>query len=612
MSYPKSMQPSDTFSLNTNLVDVAMGRKPADMVIRNGRWVCVQSGEIIPHTDIAVSGERIAYIGPDAGHTIGAQTQIINAEGRYISPGLLDGHMHVESGMLTVTEFVKAVVPYGTTAMFIDPHEIANVFGLQGVRLMVDEAELQPIHVWVQMPSCVPSAPGLETPGAILGPHEVAEAMQWKRIIGLGEMMNFPGVFNSDPKVHAELAETFAAGKVIGGHYASPDLGLPFHGYVAGGPMDDHEGTRKEDAVARIRQGMKAMLRFGSAWHDVAEGVRAVTESGLDSRSIILCTDDSHAETLVQEGHVNRAVQQAIAHGINPITAYQMTTLNPAEHFHLSHEIGLLAPRRFADILILDDLAKFPPDIVITKGKLAAKRGQLLLTLPSMPYPDWAVHSVHLKHKLSATDFQLKLAEFTSLPQTESVTAHVIGVIENQAPTRHLQLEVILDEGEIKANSDRDLAKIALLERHHASGRIQLGLVHGFGFQGACAIASTVAHDSHNMIVIGTDDTNMAIAANALADMGGGQIVVQQNEIIGQVALPIAGLMSNQPAEVVAAQARTVLEGFRACGCTMNNPNMQLSLLGLVVIPELRISDLGLVDVNQFKTIPLIDRNSSQ
>jgi adenine deaminase len=357
---------------------------------------------------------------------------------------------------------------------------------------------------------------------------------------------------------------------------------------------------------------MKPMLRFGSAWHDVAEGVRAVTESGLDSRGIILCTDDSHAETLVQEGHVNRAVQQAIAHGIDPITAYQMTTLNPAEHFRLSHEIGLLAPRRFADILILEDLAKFPPEIVITKGKLAAKRGQLLLTLPSMPYPDWAVHSVHLKHKLSATDFQLKLAEYTPLPQTEAVTAHVIGVIENQAPTRHLQLEVILDEGEIKANSDRDLAKIALLERHHASGRIQIGLVHGFGLQGACAIASTVAHDSHNMIVIGTDDTNMAIAANALADMGGGQIVVLQNEIIGQVALPIAGLMSNQPAEVVAAQARTVLEGFRACGCTMNNPNMQLSLLGLVVIPELRISDLGLVDVNQFKTIPLIDRNSSQ
>ncbi len=252
--------------------------QPADLVIRNGRWVCVQSGEIIPHTDIAVSGDRIAYVGPDASHTIGKDTQVIDAGGRYLVPGLLDGHMHVESGMLTVTEFVRAVVPHGTTGMFVDPHEIANIFGLRGVKLMVDEAAQQPIHVWVQMPSCVPSAPGLETPGASLGPEEVAEAMSWPGIIGLGEMMNFPGVFLSDEKMHAEMGEARKAGKVIGGHYASPDLGLPFHGYVAGGPEDDHEGTRMEDAVARVRQGMKAMLRLGSAWHDVAEGVRAITE----------------------------------------------------------------------------------------------------------------------------------------------------------------------------------------------------------------------------------------------------------------------------------------------------------------------------------------------
>ncbi|MFM8322296.1 MAG: amidohydrolase family protein, partial [Chloroflexota bacterium] len=241
------------------LVDVAMGRKPASLVIRHGRWVCVQSGEIIPNTDVAVSGDRIAYVGPDASHCIGPETEVVDAAGRYLTPGLLDGHMHVESGMLTVTEFVRAVVPHGTTAMFVDPHEIANIFGLQGIRLMVEEARQQPVHVWVQMPSCVPSAPGLETPGAGLGPDEVAEAMTWDGIIGLGEMMNFPGVYFSDEKMHAEMAATRAAGKTIGGHYASPDLGLPFHGYVAGGPEDDHEGTRMEDAAERVRQGMKAM-----------------------------------------------------------------------------------------------------------------------------------------------------------------------------------------------------------------------------------------------------------------------------------------------------------------------------------------------------------------
>ena len=246
------------------LVDVAMGREKADLVIKNGQWVCVQSGEILPGTDIAISQDRIAFVGDDASHTIGDDTAIIEAEGKYLVPGLLDGHMHVESGMVTITEFVRAVAPRGTTGMFIDPHEIANVFGLDGVKLMADEAEDQPIHVWVQVPSCVPSAPGLETPGASIGPEDVEEAMSWDRIIGLGEMMNFPGVYFSDEKMHAEMAATRAAGKVVGGHYAAPDLGIPFHGYVAGGPEDDHEGTRKEDAVPRVRQGMKSMLRYGS------------------------------------------------------------------------------------------------------------------------------------------------------------------------------------------------------------------------------------------------------------------------------------------------------------------------------------------------------------
>jgi adenine deaminase len=589
-------------AMTRTLVDVAMGRKPADLVIRNGRWVCVQSGEIIPNTDIAVSGERIAYVGPDASHTLGKETQIIDARGSYLCPGLLDGHMHVESGMLTVTEFVRSVIPHGTTGMFVDPHEIANVFGLKGVRLMVEEAALQPIHVWVQMPSCVPSAPGLETPGASLGPAEVAEAMQWEGVIGLGEMMNFPGVFYSDEKMHAEMAAARAAGKVIGGHYASPDLGLPFHGYVAGGAEDDHEGTTMEDAVARVRQGMKAMLRFGSAWHDVAEGVRAITEMKLDPRHFILCTDDSHCETLVREGHVNRAVQQAIANGISPITAIQMTTLNTAEHFHVAREVGMIAPGRYADILLVENLAQFRPSLVIAKGKIVARDGQLLVDMPAYAYPDWAVHSVHLGKQLTPEDFRLPA------PQDGSLIAHVIGVIENQAPTRHLRLPVQAVGGEVQVDIGRDLAKIALVERHKGTGKVQVGLVQGFQFKARCAIASTVAHDSHHMVVVGTDEADMALAANRLAEMGGGQIVVKEGRVIGKVALPIAGLMSNERAESVARQAASVLDGFRACGCQLNNPNMQLSLLALVVIPELRISDLGLVDVTRFDFIPVLER----
>ena len=588
-----------------DLVAVALGKQPADLVIRRGRWVSVQTGEIIPDTDIAVKNGRIAYVGPDAGHTVGEQTRVIEAEGRYLLPGLLDGHMHIESGMLTVTEFVRAVLPFGTTGMFVDPHEIANVFGLKGVRLMVDEAAVQPIHVWVQVPSCVPSAPGLETPGAELGPAEVAEALSWDGVIGLGEVMNYPGVYLGDEKMHAELDAARRSGKTIGGHYASPDLGLPFHAYAAGGPEDDHEGTRMEDAVARARQGMKVMMRFGSAWHDVAAQVRAVTELGLDPRSFILCTDDSHSETLVSEGHVNRAVKQAIAQGLPPMKAIQMVTINTAEHFGLTSEVGMIAPGRWADILLVNSLPDLSIEQVIARGELAAENGRVVLPMPQFSYPDWATHSVHLARPLTPADFCLAVPE--ALAGKRSVKANVIGVIENQAPTRHLSMELDVQEGEVRLDLENGLAKIALVERHAGTGGVQVGLVHGFGFNVPCAIASTVAHDSHHLLVVGTDEADMALAANELARMGGGQVVVRQGDVIGQVNLPIAGLMSNERAERVARKAASVLYGFRACGCNLNNPNMQLSLLALVVIPELRISDKGLVDVTSFGVIPVLE-----
>jgi adenine deaminase len=583
------------------LVDVAMGRLPAELVIRNGRWVCVQSGEIIPNTDIAIIGERIAYVGNDASHTIGDQTKVIDAADKYLVPGLLDGHMHVESGMLTVTEFVRAVIPHGTTAMFVDPHEIANIFGLDGVRLMVDEAAVQPIHVWVQMPSCVPSAPGFETSGSILGSEEVAEAMNWPGVIGLGEVMNFPGVYMGDDKMHAEMAEARKAGKVLGGHYASPDLGLPFHGYVAGGPEDDHEGTRLEDALARVRQGMKPMLRLGSAWHDVAAQIKAITEMDIDSRHFILCTDDSHCETLVNEGHVDRAFKEAVAHGAPLMTAIQMVTINPAEHFGVARDVGMIAPGRYGDVLIVNDLATLAIEQVIAKGNVIAKNGSLSINLSSYTYPDWVFNSIHLGRLINKNDFKLKA------PGDGSYNAHVIGVIENQAPTKHLQMTVAAKAGEILADLDRDIAKVAVLERHTGKGGVQVGLVSGFGFKASCAIATTVAHDCHNMIVVGTSDEDMAVAVNKLANLGGGQIVVRDSKVIGQVDLPIAGIMSNEQADIVAKKAGTILEGFKACGCQLNNPNMQLSLLALVVIPELRISDLGLVDVNRFEFISIID-----
>ena len=594
----------ETFRLTDShaLVDVAMGRAAADLVIRNGRWVCVQSGEIVDHTDIAVCNGRIAYVGESAEHTIGSGTEVVDAAGAHLVPGLLDGHMHVESGMLTVGEFVRAVVPHGTTGMFVDPHEIANVLGMRGLRLMVDEAAHQPIHVFVQVPSCVPSAPGLETPGSVLGPADIEEALTWPGIIGLGEMMNFPEVCSGNDKLLAEMSAARRAGKVVGGHYASPDLGLPFHGYAAGGAQDDHEGTRVEDAVARARQGMKVMLRYGSAWADVAAQLPAITALGLDTRAFILCTDDSHSQTLVDDGHVDRVLRHAIAEGLDPLRAVQMATINTAEHFGVSREMGLIAPGRYADLLIVDDLRDFRAQKVFARGRLVAENGRLLASGPPVSYPDWALHTVHLRRPLRSGDFRL-----AAPGRGEGLRAHVIGVIENQAPTRHLKLEVVPVDGEVRPDLSRDIAKLALIDRHKGSGAVRLGLVQGFGFTARCAVASTVVHDCHQLIVAGTDEEEMARAANELARVGGGQVVVKDGAVIGSVPLPIAGLMSDRPAAEVAASAAAVLAGFRACGCRLNNPNMQLSLLALVVIPELRLSDLGLVDVERFDFIDVFD-----
>jgi adenine deaminase len=343
------------------------------------------------------------------------------------------------------------------------------------------------------------------------------------------------------------------------------------------------------------------MLRYGSAWLDVESQVGAITEHGLDSRRFILVTDDSHAGTLSNDGHMDRVLRHAIEQGLNPVTAIQMMTINTAEHFGVSKEMGMIAPGRWADVVLVKELNKFKADMVIAKGQLIGEGGQWKVNLPKFSYPSWVKKSVKLKRKLSADDFKLVTRH------TAPLKANVIGVIENQAPTRHLTFDVQPENGEVKVDMSRDLAKIALVERHKGTGGVTIGLVNGFGFTEKCAIASTVAHDSHHMIVVGTDEVSMAVAANSLARRGGGQVVVKDGKVIGQVELQIAGLMSTEKADVVAKKAESILKGFKACGCELNNPNMQLSLLALVVIPELRISDKGLVDVTQFNFIPVLE-----
>ena len=584
------------------LVDVAAGRVPAELVIRDGRWVNVLTREVLPGMDIAISQGRIACIVSDANYCIGPDTRVIEAQGRFMLPGLADAHMHVESSMCSITEYVRAVLPRGTTAIFADPHEIANVFGLDGVRMMLEEAAAMPINVFLQMPSCVPSAPGLETAGAQITAADVAEAMTWPGIIGLGEVMNFPGVAANDATMRDMIATAMRNGKTVGGHYASPLLEREFHAYLAGGPADDHETTQEAEAVTRARRGMRPMLRYGSAWLDVAAQITAITEKGLDARQFILCTDDVHAATLVQEGHMDRVLRHAVSEGCDPLVALQMMTINPAQHFGVERDLGCLAPGRFADILLAKSLDDFHAGLVIANGELAAQDGRLLLELPPWQHETRFRQSLHLARELVAADFALR----TEM-ENGSVCANVIGVLENQAPTRHLQARLPVVEHVVQPDLANDVLRLALVERHRGTGVVVNGFVNGFGFNEPCAVASSVAHDSHHLLVTGTDEDDMALAVNTLARVGGGVAVVRAGRLAALVELPIGGLMSDQHAEVVAQQSAEMLAAMRACGCPLENGFMQLALMALVVIPELRISDLGLVDVTRFEHVPVIE-----
>jgi adenine deaminase len=584
------------------LVAVAAGREAADLVIKNCQWVNVHSREVLPDSEIAIANGRFAYCGPDASHCIGETTEIIDAEGQFAIPGLCDAHMHIESGMLTPGQFARAVIPHGTTTMFTDPHEIANVLGLPGVRLMHDDAMAQAVNIFTQMPSCAPSAPGLENTGVELGPEDVAEAMAWPGIIGLGEMMNFPGVINGDAKMLAEIAATQNANKTVGGHYASPDLGPNFHAYVAGGPADDHEGTCEADGIARVRQGMRAMLRLGSAWYDVKSQITAITEKGLDPRNFILCTDDCHSGTLVNEGHMNRVVRHAIECGCEPLIALQMATINTACHFGLERELGSITPGRRADVILTDDLVSLPINRVIARGRTVAQDGVLKVEAAPFEWPDYARQTVNMGKTLGAGDFAIHAPEGAN-----SARVKVIGVVENQAPTKLLHAELEVRDGLIEGDEVKDVCQIALVERHRATGEVTNAFVSGFTYKGDCAVASTVAHDSHHMIVVGTSRTDMALAANRLGEVGGGVTVFKDGRELALVRLPIAGLMSDAPAEEVAADAERMVAAMAECGATINNGYMQHSLLALVVIPEIRISDVGLIDVTRFEKTDLFD-----
>jgi len=532
---------------------------------------------------------------------MGPDTTVIDAKGRFLVPGLLDAHVHVESSMLCVRGFAAAVLPRGTTGAFIDPHEIANVLGLEGVRLMAEEAKSTPMNIYVQVPSCVPAAPGLETSGATLGPKEIAEALTWDNVIGLGEVMNYPGIIAGDPSLLEEIGETLKVGKTVGGHYASPDLGTPFHAYAAAGPSDCHEGHTPEDAMARVRQGMYAMLRQGSSEHNVASQVKAITERGIDPRHMLLCTDDRHPGTLLNVGQIDDVVRLAIAEGVPAMTAIQMATLNTAEHFGVSGDVGGIAPGRFADILLVSDLEAMTVDCVLASGEVVAEAGVLSTTVGAFQYSERAKNSVNIQRDLVADDFIIPA------PVSEvSAPCRVIRIVENQVLTRNTLEDIPVIAGMLAPSPESGIFTLAVVERHSGSGRIGKGLVKGYGMSQPFGLASTVAHDSHNLVIMGSDRSLMAAAVNRVVTLGGGICLADANGIVAELPLPIAGLMSEEPLETVAQQEHQLDQSLKALGCVVDDALMSFFFLALPVIPELRLTDLGLVDVTAFKIVPTL------
>ena len=552
---------------------VARGDEPADVVVRNGRVFCVFTREWLD-VDVAIADGYVAGLGDYEGD------EIVDAAGRYVVPGFIDAHMHLESSKLLVDEFARLVLPLGTTAVVVDPHEIANVLGTDGVHWLLDVCHDLPLDVYFMASSCVPAST-FESPRRALLPGDLEGLLRRRRVLGLAEMMNFPGVVNGD---EAELAKLGLEGATHVDGHAPGLVGKTLNAYVAAGIRSDHEAITIEEGRERLRAGMWLLIREATGARNLDELLPLVREFG-PSR-IAFCTDDREPDHIVDEGHVNSMVRQAVAAGVPPEDALVMASHNAAL-WHGLKELGAIAPGYQGDILVLPDLERFEPDLVLKAGKEIAD-------IPRPDVPEWVKHTVRIQH-VPASAF--------AIPWNGG-RARVIGVVRDQIVTESLVDEPSRSDGFAVADPERDLAKIAVIERHLGTGRVGLGFVRGFGLQRG-ALASTVAHDAHNIVVVGVDDHDMARAVRRLYEIGGGAVVVEQRGVRGELPLPVAGLLSTAPLAEVVAGSRKCVEAAQALGCTLASPFQTMAFLALSVIPKLKITDRGLVDVDHFRIAPL-------
>jgi adenine deaminase len=569
----------------SHIIKVAKGETKGSVLLKNASLVNVLSSEIYK-TNVILDGSVIAGIDQD----YQTAEKIIDLDGKFLLPGLLDGHLHIESSLLSPPEFAKIVVLHGTTTVIIDPHEIANVLGLAGIKYMIEAGKNLPIDIFVMISSCVP-ATHMETSGAVLKAADIDKALDFDRVLGLAEFMNFPGVVSGAPEVLEILKVARAKGKIIDGH--APGLsGKSLQAYASAGIGSDHECVTKEEALEKLRAGMRVMIREGSAAKNLAALLPLVNKQ--NCRRFIFVTDDKHPEDLIEQGHIDHILRKAVSLGLDPIMAIQMATINTAEYFGLKDR-GAIAPGYKADIVVLDGLKDFKINMVFKDGQPVVEKSELLVNIPK--YKDASVLKTVKVKGLSKESFRI---------QAKQGKAKVIGLIPNQIVTKKLLKKPKTDNGLLISDTANDILKLAVIERHHATGNIGLGLVNGFGLQ-AGALASSVAHDSHNIIVVGTTDEDMFCAAKKIVDMGGGFAIANRGEVLTSLALPIAGLMSDAPAEEVTGQLKDLLKVTKNLGAKPANPFITLSFLALPVIPELRLTDKGLVDVNKFEIVPLFE-----
>jgi adenine deaminase len=574
-----------------DIIKTALGKKKADIVIKDTNIINVCTGEIEPG-DIAIKSNKIALVG-DSSHTIGERTRIIDGGGKFAAPGFFDSHIHVESSEVTITEFTRACLPHGTTSIIWDPHEIANVRGIRGIREILAESRNLPLNVFVMIPSCVPaSSPKLGSSGAVISVEDVQALADEKGIAGLAEVMDFPGVLNCDEEVLAKIkaAERFRA---IDGH--APGLRAEkLCAYFSTGIRSDHESVSGEEGVEKLRRGVFLMIREGSASKNLASLIKPIIEMRLDTRNCLLATDDKSPEDLKEEGEVDFLIRRCIEEGLEPLKAYQMATLNPACYLGVDNRLGSISPGKNADIVLLKDLEKVKVDTTIVSGVPVVVNEKLEVNIPDYNYSSEIQKSVSIGKKPEPDKFLIKTQK------KESQKVRVIGVSEGSLITSSETGQLRVENGKVMPDPQKDILQIAVVERHHASGEIGKGFVRGFGLKEG-SIASTVAHDSHNIVIVGANWNDMAKAVSEIFEMQGGIVVVNKGKIVAHLTLNFAGLMSTESIVKVIEKRKKLKKAVREMGCELESPFMTLSFLSLPVIPELKITEKGLIDVSNQK-----------